>query len=173
MKDETLFPEKMTADYAWGNLGVPAEDCSAWANGWNARAALQSGNSAQPVTVPAGYVLAPEKPTQEMVWAAKNDLKYTVGWDSFVELYKAMLAAAPKAPDGWIPVSERLPEDDEFVQVWPLPDFGVELHVGQYCECNPKGDGWYAQVYEQNHGIEWYPITVTHWQPLPAAPKGV
>ena len=52
MKDETLLPEKMTADYAWGNLGVSAEDCSAWADGWNARSALQSGNSAQPVTVP-------------------------------------------------------------------------------------------------------------------------
>jgi hypothetical protein len=67
MKDETLLTEKMTADYAWGNLGVPAEDCSAWADGWNARAALQSGNSAQPVTVPAGYALVPIEPTPEMM----------------------------------------------------------------------------------------------------------
>lgn len=75
--------------------------------------------------------------------------------------------------DRWIPVSERLPEDDDFVYIWPRPDFGVELHVGQYCECSPKGDGWYAQVYEQNYGIEWHPITVTHWMPLPAAPQEV
>ena len=73
----------------------------------------------------------------------------------------------------WIPVSERMPDDDDFVYIWPRPDFGVELHVGQYCECSPKGDGWYAQVYEQNYGIEWYPITVTHWMPLPAAPQEV
>ncbi|HBR4022542.1 TPA: DUF551 domain-containing protein [Klebsiella pneumoniae] len=74
-------------------------------------------------------------------------------------------------PGKWIPVSERMPDDDDFVYIWPRPDFGVELHVGQYCECSPKGDGWYAQVYEQNYGIEWHPITVTHWMPLPAGPK--
>lgn len=74
-------------------------------------------------------------------------------------------------PDGWVACSERMPEDDEFVYIWPRPDLGVELHVGQYCECHPKGDGWYAQVYEQNYGIEWCPITVTHWMPLPAAPQ--
>lgn len=91
----------------------------------------------------------------------------------------AMLADAPQspgsepatAPGKWIPVSERMPDDDDFVYIWPRPDFGVELHVGQYCECSPKGDGWYAQVYEQNYGIEWHPITVTHWMPLPAAPQ--
>ncbi|HBW1559984.1 TPA: DUF551 domain-containing protein [Klebsiella quasipneumoniae subsp. similipneumoniae] len=79
----------------------------------------------------------------------------------------------PEIIPGWIPVSERMPEDDDFVYIWPRPDFGVELHVGQYCECSPKGDGWYAQVYEQNYGIEWHPITVTHWMPLPAAPQEV
>ncbi|EXF41002.1 hypothetical protein N035_006225 [Klebsiella pneumoniae EGD-HP19-C] len=79
----------------------------------------------------------------------------------------------PAVPGKWIPVSERMPDDDDFVYIWPRPDFGVELHVGQYCECSPKGDGWYAQVYEQNYGIEWHPITVTHWMPLPAGPQGV
>ncbi|HGF8722223.1 TPA: DUF551 domain-containing protein [Klebsiella pneumoniae] len=102
--------------------------------------------------------------------------------------WRAMLAAAPQEDinaliplvsrngqggDRWIPVSERMPDDDDFVYIWPRPDFGVELHVGQYCECSPKGDGWYAQVYEQNYGIEWHPITVTHWMPLPAGPQGV
>lgn len=93
----------------------------------------------------------------------------------------AMLAAAPQSPGSepatvpgkWIPVSERMPEDDDFVYIWPRPDFGVELHIGQYCERNHKGGGWYAQVYEQNYGIEWHPITVTHWMPLPAGPQGV
>lgn len=82
-------------------------------------------------------------------------------------------SVAPAQSQGWIPVSERMPDDDDFVYIWPRPDFGVELHVGQYCECSPKGDGWYAQVYEQNYGIEWHPITVTHWMPLPAAPQEV
>ncbi|HDR2495894.1 TPA: DUF550 domain-containing protein [Enterobacter roggenkampii] len=78
---------------------------------------------------------------------------------------------SPVIPDGWVACVERMPDDDDFVYIWPRPDFGVELHVGQYCECHPKGDGWYAQVYEQNYGIEWCPITVTHWMPLPNPPK--
>ncbi|HCI6326501.1 TPA: DUF551 domain-containing protein [Klebsiella pneumoniae] len=98
-----------------------------------------------------------------------------------LDIYDAILAAAQQSsgsepatvPGKWIPVSERMPDDDDFVYIWPRPDFGVELHVGQYCECSPKGDGWYAQVYEQNYGIEWHPITVTHWMPLPAAPQEV
>ncbi|MEQ3423079.1 DUF551 domain-containing protein [Citrobacter braakii] len=92
------------------------------------------------------------------------------GWN---DCRAAMLQAGnyPVTPDGWIPVSERMPDDDDFVYIWPRPDFGIELHVGQYCECHPKGDGWYAQVYEQNYGIEWHPIIVTHWMPLPAAPQ--
>lgn len=81
------------------------------------------------------------------------------------------VTTANKLLDGWVACSERMPEDDDFVYIWPRPDFGVELHVGQYCECHPKGDGWYAQVCEQNYGIEWCPITVTHWMPLPAAPQ--
>lgn len=103
---------------------------------------------------------------------------YQDGWNA---CRAAMLAAAPQSPGSepatvpgkWIPVSERMPDDDDFVYIWPRPDFGVELHVGQYCERSHKGGGWYAQVYEQNYGIEWHPITVTHWMPLPAAPQEV
>lgn len=73
--------------------------------------------------------------------------------------------------EGWIKCLERMPDTDDFVCVWPLPDFGVELHVGQYLKCHKKGAGWYAQINEQNYGIEWHPITVTHWQPLPEPPK--
>lgn len=79
-------------------------------------------------------------------------------WENFTDgtlLFLTPPVNSPVIPDGWVSCSERLPEDDEFVLVWPLPDFGVELHVGQYCEYHIKGDGWYAQVYEQNYGIEW------------------
>nr|DAU69626.1 MAG TPA: Protein of unknown function (DUF551) [Caudoviricetes sp.] len=123
---------------------------------------------------------APVVPELMVDW---QENEFSAGWNA---CRAAMLAAAPHdtptlnsvqsvvtVPGKWIPVSERMPEDDDFVYIWPRPDFGVELHVGQYCECSPKGDGWYAQVYEQNYGIEWYPITVTHWMPLPAAPQEV
>ncbi|EJM1499107.1 DUF551 domain-containing protein [Escherichia coli] len=73
--------------------------------------------------------------------------------------------------DGWVACSERMPENDDFVYIWPRPDFGVELHVAQYGKFDKRGAGWYAQVYEQNYGIEYYPVKVTHWMPLPAAPQ--
>ena len=78
---------------------------------------------------------------------------------------------SPMIPDGWVACSERMPENDDFVYIWPRPDFGVELHVAQYGKFDKRGAGWYAQVYEQNYGIEYYPVKVTHWMPLPAAPQ--
>ncbi|WP_253909311.1 DUF551 domain-containing protein [Klebsiella pneumoniae] len=140
---------------------------------WSAmpRAALKSLLHAQP---------APVVPELRVDW---QENEFSAGWNA---CRAAMLAAAPHdtpalnsvqsvvtVPGKWIPVSERMPDDDDFVYIWPRPDFGVELHVGQYCERSHKGGGWYAQVYEQNYGIEWHPITVTHWMPLPAAPQEV
>lgn len=78
---------------------------------------------------------------------------------------------SPVIPDGWVACSERMPENDDFVYIWPRPDFGVELHVAQYGKFDKRDAGWYAQVYEQNYGIEYYPVKVTHWMPLPAAPQ--
>ncbi|HGO4341318.1 TPA: DUF551 domain-containing protein [Klebsiella pneumoniae] len=166
-----VVPEEMPC-------GGAADDYhDGYQDGWNAcRAAmLQAGNS--PV-IPDGYLMAPKEPTGEMLAAAKE----WTGLTSTAEVvYIKMLEAAPQSPGSepatvpgkWIPVSERMPDDDDFVYIWPRPDFGVELHVGQYCERSHKGGGWYAQVYEQNHGIEWHPITVTHWMQLPAAPQEV
>lgn len=128
-----------------------------------------------PVSVPDEVISAIENLKRTLV----NCNRYNYCSDAVKRLEGACRAAmlqgadgnSPVIPDGWVACSERMPDDDDFVYIWPRPDFGVELHVGQYCECHPKGDGWYAQVYEQNYGIEWCPITVTHWMPLPAAPK--
>ncbi|WP_226927546.1 DUF551 domain-containing protein [Klebsiella aerogenes] len=78
---------------------------------------------------------------------------------------------SPVIPDCWVACSERMPESDDFVYILPRPDFGVELHVAQYGKFDKRDAGWYAQVYEQNYGIEYYPVRVTHWMPLPAAPR--
>lgn len=56
-------------------------------------AALQSGNSAQPVTVHAGYVLVPVEPTDLMVEAMYRHPLSMRG------ALKAAIAAAPKMPD--------------------------------------------------------------------------
>ena len=126
-----------------------------------------NGNPWQPVTVPDGYALVPVEPTQEMVWAAKNVLKHTVGWDSFVELYKAILSAAPKAPDGWIPVSERMPPCKTGVLVATEMDGPGDWRMkwATYVPEHPDAiNGWLIP------GASWTP---SHWQSLPDAPKGV
>lgn len=80
-----------------------------WLKELQQRRALQSGNSAQPVMVPAGYVLVPVEPTPEMcdvghigidvLTGVTSDSEYYSTWgDSAAKLYRAMLAAAPKAP---------------------------------------------------------------------------
>lgn len=137
--------------------------------GWNAyRAAMLQG--AEPVTT--DYKLPFDQWLSQQTGTIDVECGCVMTEVFFHWLRVAYEAGnSPVIPDGWVACSERMPDDDDFVYIWPRPDFGVELHVGQYCECHPKGDGWYAQVYEQNYGIEWCPITVTHWMPLPAAPQ--
>lgn len=169
MKDETLLPEKMTADYAWGNLGVPAEDCSAWANGWNARAALQSGNSGQPVTVPdeklpLDYLQGQKDGLEWAAQMAEANHPETGDWlyDDPIELAKA-IRKGPDMPesfsDGWIPVSERMP--DKLIPVMVMYE---------------DGDMWSAiwsgQFWDDGCAIP-DPHSITHWRDMPDAPKGV
>lgn len=97
--------------------------------------------------------------------------KYSESCYDLTPLYTTPQLNSPEIPEGWIKCSDQMPENDEFVRIWPLPDFGVELHVGQYIKFHKNGPGWFAQVYEHNYGVEFYPITVTHWMPLPAAPE--
>ncbi|MES3218617.1 hypothetical protein [Klebsiella aerogenes] len=75
-----------------------------WRKGWNA--CLAAMLQAEPVTtanklgnspvIPDGYVMVPREPTAEMIWAAKYAIPSTVGWQSFKDVYIAMLAAAPQ-----------------------------------------------------------------------------
>lgn len=57
------------------------------------RSAIQSGNSAQPVTVPAGYVLVPVEPTVAMTEALWDEIHESRDMNN---AYREMLAAAPK-----------------------------------------------------------------------------
>ncbi|XWJ91363.1 DUF551 domain-containing protein [Phytobacter ursingii] len=212
-------------------------------------AALQSGNSAQPVTVPdglrlalsnagiaapesddmlfathekyvqllvnwvkerkpfsvrPGYVLVPAEPTQEMLTAS-----YLFSHvDNTIDSWKAMLAAAPqspgsqltttpgwtdnsdanaalvmldridtlapedddrieevkqiirslaalKSPDGWIPVSERMPDKDG--NYW-----------GWWSESKRQGPAWFIKSELQ---AQFQSSEITHWRPLPDTPK--
>lgn len=187
MKDETLFPDEQLAFEKFmednfrdlidrrhvknGDGGYFAWDMVvAWIV-WQGRAAIQSGNSAQPVTVPAGYVLVPVEPTPEMMLHKSGCQHHT--WnnpdcpmrETRRLVWSHMLAAAPKAPDGWIPVSERMPPCKTGVLVATEMDGPGDWRMkwAAYIPGHPDAiNGWLIP------GASWTP---SHWQPLPDAPK--
>ncbi|WP_241177194.1 DUF551 domain-containing protein, partial [Citrobacter portucalensis] len=79
----------------------------------------------------------------------------------------AMLQAgnSPVTPDGWVPVSERMPERDVDVQVYCADK--KEQMVG-YMERN-ETEGWFRFASLPNGGGVY--CKPTHWMPLPAEPK--
>lgn len=69
----------------------------------------------------------------------------------------------PAQSQGWIPVSERIPDNTEPVLcIEKRADFGT---YGQPFVCWHDGGGWVGKT-------NYRPI-VTHWMPLPAAPQEV
>ncbi|WP_431195730.1 DUF551 domain-containing protein [Klebsiella pneumoniae] len=75
----------------------------------------------------------------------------------------AQNVVAPAQNQGWIPVSERMPDNTEPVLcIEKRADFGT---YGQPFVCWHDGGGWVGKT-------NYRPI-VTHWMPLPAAPQGV
>lgn len=116
---------------------------------------------AQQSVVPDGYVMVPAEPNGDMLAAAQDAYGETDG-DIASTLRAAMLAAAPQSPGSepatvpgkWIPVSERMPENDVSVLTF---------------------DGMYKRVHHAMYGHWqcWEPEKITHWMPLPAAPQEV
>lgn len=124
---------------------------------------ILAGNS--PV-IPEGYVMVPKEPTEQMYDAGDRQMATKQVWD-------AMLAAAPQqhnAPQnipeiipGWIPVSERLPEEGG--RYWCYVEEQNSLGKSHYqWNCSWNGDVWSDNALTGR---------VTHWMPLPAAPKEV
>ncbi|EIX9711331.1 DUF551 domain-containing protein [Klebsiella pneumoniae] len=127
-----------------------------------------TGNS--PV-IPEGYVMVPKEPTEAMINAWLSEV---ANWRGHVAGYKAMLAAAPQpqnAPQnipeiipGWIPVSERMPDDEQ--EVLTINKMGhrfvsfFDKHSGLFFD---RLDAPAACCIEH--------VLVTHWMPLPAAPQ--
>lgn len=79
--------------------------------------------------------------------------------DAAIAEFKAMLHAgnSPATPDGWIPVSERMPEGMKTV----ITSNGFDIGQGWW-----DGEGWKSF---DCHDV--VPGKVTHWMPLPAAPQ--
>lgn len=121
-------------------------------------AMLQAGNS---TVIPDGYVMVPKEPTEEMLAAAKE----WTGLTSTAEVvYIKMLAAAPQSPGSepatvpgkWIPVSERMPEND-----------------GAYLCWDNRYVTTYAFIFGAWQANQFIAKNITHWMPLPAGPQEV
>ncbi|HEQ2047821.1 TPA: DUF551 domain-containing protein [Raoultella ornithinolytica] len=121
----------------------------------------------QPAPVmPDGYVLVPKEPTEEMNkagWSAMNE------HDAINPTYRAMLAAAQhdtpalnslqsvdSVAGKWIPVSERVPEND-----------------GAYLCWDKRYVTTYAFIFGAWQANQFIAKNITHWMPLPAAPQEV
>lgn len=145
--------------------------------GWNAyRAAMLQG--AEPVNqndeLPLDYLQGHKDGLEWSAQLAEANHPQTGDWlyDDPIELARAIRKGpdmptaqdgnSPVTPDGWIPVSERMPNDKDFVWCWG--------YVSGWTE----SDGF--EAYYDATRNKWWTIDdetvrkVTHWMPLPAAP---
>lgn len=104
---------------------------------------------------------------KEMYWkdapieGSTRAAAYATGWNT---CRAAMLKAgnSPVTPEGWIPVSERMPEAHEPIYIFH-PDYGVDEGVWYD---NQEGAFLWDSDYSRCRAIE----TVSHWMPMPALP---
>ncbi|HFF9175950.1 TPA: DUF551 domain-containing protein [Klebsiella pneumoniae] len=92
----------------------------------------------------------------------------------FGNIYEAMLAAAPQPPGSdpatvpgkWIPVSERMPEDEQEVL--------TRNRMGhRFVSFFDKHSGLFFDRLDAPAACCIEHVLVTHWMPLPAAPQEV
>lgn len=158
------------------------DEVGSWNNHRNTPTA-QAGNS--PVTpdglaaaapsgiqmIPDGYVMVPKEPTAKMYDAGDQQMATKQVWD-------AMIAAAPQPQNspqnipeiipGWIPVSERMPEVGVKVLFFPVED--EPIHASFNGQLWLQDISWSVSDESIDNVIS---CNVTHWMPLPAAPKEV
>ena len=85
----------------------------------------------------------------------------------------AMLQAgnSPVTPDGWIPVSERMPERDYVLAAdisgTYYPPHQPNAQVGIYADWFEDGN----PSWDDGDGNDLHLKQVTHWMPLPAPPQ--
>lgn len=116
-------------------------------------------------TAPPAPVVPDEKPIPNPLKMYAVDAVAAIaevrGWNA---CRAAMLQAgnSPVTPDTWIPVSERMP--DEIGRYWCYVEEQNSLGKSHYqWNCSWNGERWWIE--SDNGG------RVTHWMPLPAAPK--
>ncbi len=115
---------------------------------------------------PPGYVMVPKEPTAEMQSAGASAIRIeTTGLNKLWTgnaVFRAMLAAAPQSPvsepatvpGSWIPVSERMPENDGVYLCWD----------NRYVTT-------YAFIFGRWQANQFIAKNITHWMPLPNPPR--
>lgn len=213
---------KLKGEYEWVasiNTALDKSNQSAWAENAKLRAELERRES-------GGWKLVPVEPTPEMVSAAEEAHMPFGDMDIALRMAILSAPSAPATAqggvystdplacsgcvsgcsrcrsvkvqgDGWIPVSERLPESERTVLAFYLNSHGKGRRVrAEYIAAKTKSadDGWDSdeqadydeQADEYFWPAGWYEVMdnwddlthmvihegeVTHWMPLPAAPS--
>lgn len=130
------------------------------------RAAMLQGADGNSPVIPDGWVMVPVEPTEAMINAYRDALYSDESAVSCIDLYKAMIAAAPThsgTNDGWVACSERMPVDAEQVYLFTN---GVVLKDAFY-----NAD---EQLFYWEYSADTCKASdASHWMPMimPAAPQ--
>lgn len=153
--------EFLSAEQNASGMFELSEDCMC-------RLAVALSQQSKGLVTPPGYVMVPKEPTDEMISsgiAAHYNRSQIQIHDRPAPgpmecAYVAMLAAAdcsiPMISDRWIPVSERMPEND-----------------GAYLCWDKRYVTTYAFIFGAWQANQFIAKNITHWMPLPAAPQEV
>ncbi|EFH1041672.1 DUF551 domain-containing protein [Escherichia coli] len=162
--DDYEFTDEELNRIIAGDMFTPRQDAIMAREIQKLRAAMLHG--AEPVK--QTYKLPPLSSSEvnEAAWRLHNMLTECIplnghqfnnlkGW--FYEALKVAMRNYPATPDGWVPVSERMPEPYEYVLVTDGFDGCEVMRVNT--------DGYWGPAKSL------YPGSITHWMPLPAAPQ--
>ena len=123
--------------------------------------------------------LLEEDPCVCLAWDCVGDCKYAKLENCFAERYADHLIANGVTVQKWIPVTERLPEEDgRYLVVKKIFNNSIWQDVLEFAKDGRKVDKydfhrewknvWYLYDSEWGHIIT---DNVTHWMPLPEPPK--
>lgn len=96
----------------------------------------------------------------KMIAIVKDEAEYVEGWNDCRAAMLNQVGNSPAQNQGWIPVSERVPEEGG--RYWCYVEEQNSLGKSHYqWNCSWNGDVWSDKALTGR---------VTHWMPLPAAP---
>ncbi|MNU91088.1 hypothetical protein D3C71_809690 [compost metagenome] len=129
------------------------------------------------------WKMVPVEPTDEMETAAEDDYEQTgATFPRWKSAYAAMLAAAPTAPaaNGWLDIASA-PKTGRTLLLGYWNSHGKwrtlrgqwmsAAHIAEsFEEPDDAKEGWFETSTEADDVPNCWPVTPSHWQPMPAAP---